>query len=244
MKSKNQSESFKFQRKDGKLYSPYNNGLANKQHQIYKRRNKIKVALATGAAVVGVGGGVGIGYAIGLHQNNPPTPAPTVVKTLDIKGAHDLAVPYKNTYKYECKNGTLSVDGVLPTGFKFENDTLTFSGNAPTTSGFFKLKATANDGTGKTKTITITYYGVSSIGENKCRFLYSDGRVSDEQDLTISDAGTLTLSPSGDEQKILKAVYFGELSGVTTIGDNFLINCAALTTVDLSPLVNVTAIGD
>jgi hypothetical protein len=155
----------------------------------------------------------------------------------------DLAVPYKSTYEYTCTGGTLSIDGALPTGFTFENNTIEYKvSTAPTTSGSFKLKATANDGTGRTKTITITYYGVTAIDENTCRFLYTDGRVSDEQTLSILD-GTLSLSLSVDNQKLLKAVYFGELNDVTTIGNNFLYSRRALNSVDLSPLTNVTTIG-
>jgi hypothetical protein len=156
----------------------------------------------------------------------------------------DLAVPYKSAYKYECQNGTLSVDGDLPTGFTFENNTIEYKvSTAPTASGSFKLKATANDGTGRTKTITITYYGVTTIAKNTCRFLYTDGRVSNEQTLSISD-GTLSLAPSGDDQNLLKAVYFGELNDVTTIGDEFLSSCYGLTSLDLSPLTSVSSIGD
>jgi hypothetical protein len=109
----------------------------------------------------------------------------------------DLAVPYRTTYEYQCNGATLTAEG-LPENFTFANNTLTYIASTTPTTGSFKLKATANDGTGRTKTITITYYGVSSIAENKCRFLYTDGRVSDEWDLTIS-SGTLTLSPENND---------------------------------------------
>jgi hypothetical protein len=274
MKDKIKRESLKFHRKDGKLYSPYNKASTNEQHR--KHRNKVKAALAAGTAVVGIGGGIGIGYAIWHSQNNqpepiPPTPTPTIVKTLNIEGTRDLAVPYRTTYKYQCNGATLTAEE-LPDIFKFENNILTYTASTtPATSGTFKLKATANDGSGKTKTITIFYYGVSSINENKCRFLYSGGRVSADQDLTIAD-GTLALSLSDDDRKLLKAVYFGELSDditkidssflqncpalttvdltqfadltITSIGNYFLFQCRALTTIDLSGLTNLTTIGD
>jgi hypothetical protein len=155
----------------------------------------------------------------------------------------DLAVPFKSTYEYTCTGGTLSIDGALPSGFTFSGNTLTFNGPVPSDYGMFKLKATANDGSGKTNSITITYYGVTTIAANTCRFLYTDGRVSDEQILSIS-YGTLSLSPFGDDQKLLKAVYFGELNDVTTIDDDFLYECSALTSIDLSGLTNLTTISD
>jgi hypothetical protein len=203
---------------------------------------KLKLIGAVSAiSVLGLGGLAIPTTLASCSQNNHPTP--TTDKTLNIEGMRDLAVPYKNTYKYECKNGTLSIDGDLPTGFKFQNNTLTYtSQTAPTTSGSFKLKATANDGSGRTKTITITYYGVYSISADSCRFLYTDGSISTNQTFAIS-SGSLILHPSDNDKKILKAVYFGTLSGVTSIGSYFLSDCTALTTVDLTQFGSVTTIG-
>ncbi|MDR2369538.1 MAG: hypothetical protein LBD63_02825 [Mycoplasmataceae bacterium] len=82
MKNKNQTEALKFRKEDGVPSNPYNNVLTSEQHRIWKRRNKVKVALAAGTAVVGVGGGLGIGYAIGHSQNNYPTPTLALSTTI------------------------------------------------------------------------------------------------------------------------------------------------------------------
>jgi hypothetical protein len=162
----------------------------------------------------------------------------------------DLAVPYRRTYKYECSGGTLSVDGgVLPAGFSFSDDTLTYTpSTAPITYGTFRLKATANDGSGKTNVINITYYPVESIAKDSCVLLNTDGSVL-SQELTIKDSNTLTLSPVSDIDNpfnnSIKAVYFcPNLSNITILDDLFLYKCAALTSVDLTPLTNVTTIGN
>jgi hypothetical protein len=183
-------------------------------------------------------GTVSKAFSIDVKQSNPVTNA-----ILDIQGMRDLAVPYRSTYKYECNGGTLSVDGDLPEGFTFSNNTITFSGSTPAEYGSFKLKATANDGSGKTNVITITYYPVEDIADGYCKFLYTDGRIAD-QALNVTADGTLYLTPTDCTNKILKAVYFNNnLGDVRTIGTNFLFDCHALTSVDLLPFTNVTSIG-
>ncbi|MDR2369225.1 MAG: hypothetical protein LBD63_01175, partial [Mycoplasmataceae bacterium] len=135
--------------------------MENKNH----RHNKIKIALTACALVVGLGGGIGVGYAIWHSQNNRPVP---INNTLDVKGMRDLAVPYRYVYEYECKGGTLSIDGELPSFFKFSNNVLVCISEPDVSWGTFKLKATANDGSGNTKIIPITYYKVTEIPPNNC----------------------------------------------------------------------------
>ncbi|MDR0739367.1 MAG: hypothetical protein LBF00_00560 [Mycoplasmataceae bacterium] len=71
MKTKNQTESLKFRREDGEFSNAHNNALTSKQHRIWKRRNKVKIALVACALAVGIGGGIGAGYAI--FNSSTPT---------------------------------------------------------------------------------------------------------------------------------------------------------------------------
>ncbi|MDR0675192.1 MAG: hypothetical protein LBF36_02935, partial [Mycoplasmataceae bacterium] len=98
--------------------------------------------------------------------------------------------------------------GDLPNGFHFDGKTLTFDGKtAPSDYGTVKLKATAYDGSGKTKVFDIHYYNVETIDEDKCALLLCDGRV-EYEDVAVSEDGTLTFPSSTVAQDITNGVYF------------------------------------
>jgi hypothetical protein len=189
--------------------------------------------------LVPTGAGIGIGYAIWHNHSIQPI---HTIGTLDIQGMRDIPVPFKNDFKYTCTDGTLSVDGILPDNFIFENDTLTYTSDSLANVGTLKLKATAKDGSGRTNSITITYYPVTEIGINYFALLLLGGKVEEKQ-LTTT-AQTVSLSLTSDEQKLVKGVYFGEMQSFSSIGDNFLSNCYHLTSVDIPHrFVSVNSIG-